>query len=109
MSQAALLINASDDSYISKAYSANVVIHTACSICSKELVINGGGNTWCSKCNRCVGLCAVCQRPVKGLIRICPVCFHGGHNDCMIKWFSSCVNCPAGCEHDCCSSLINKD
>ena len=58
-----------------------VSMHTACSRCGMELP-ERVSSPWCAKCKRCVGLCSVCQRPVKGLLHWCPVCGHGGHIKC---------------------------
>lgn len=118
---AASLIKVSDDPQISKLTSSGVIIYTACSNCGKEVLtnpsytVNNGTSIspWCMKCNRCIALCAICAKPVRGLYIMCPVCGHGGHKSCLQKWFgidsvcsSSCNrdfkrSCPAGCEHDC--------
>lgn len=77
-----------------------VLIHISCSICGKELP-DQISTPWCQKCRRTVGLCVVCNEPVRGLIRWCAVCGHGGHTDCTRVWFSRCNTCPSGCGHDC--------
>lgn len=77
-----------------------VLIHISCSICGKELP-DRISTPWCQKCRRTVGLCVVCNEPVRGLMRWCAVCGHGGHVDCMRVWYSRCGACPSGCGHDC--------
>lgn len=50
---------------------------------------------------RCVGLCALCQKPVTRMLQWCPICGHGGHSSCLQQWFSSHLTCPSGCGHRC--------
>ena len=42
--------------------------------------------------------CVVCDtRRVRGLGWYCGRCGHGGHLDCMTRWFAQAACCPTGC------------
>lgn len=77
-------------------------MHTVCARCGKE-VAEHGTHPWCAKCRRCPTLCALCHRPVRGLMHWCPVCGHGGHLECTRRWFvgEGMHACPSGCGHQC--------
>ena len=91
------LVVTSDDPYISELSKKGVRFKVGCSSCGKEIaadqVVGPGAkltaltSLWCSKCSRCAGRCAVCQKPVLDLFRWCPICSHGGHRDCVDNWF----------------------
>ena len=97
------IIKASDEEYISKMSRQGVTIHTVCAKCGKEPP-EEGTHPWCVKCRRCASLCALCHKPIKGLMHWCPVCGHGGHLACTQMWFKTKGNagCPSGCGHHCC-------
>jgi hypothetical protein len=95
-----LIIKQTDMSSSSFLDQHGVQVYLSCSICGKELPERTAA-PWCAKCHRMVGLCAVCHEPVRGLLRWCAVCGHGGHHDCTERWFKTCNHCPTGCEHDC--------
>ena len=84
-----------------------VLIYLSCSHCGRELQ-DHMNMPWCSKCCRNVGSCCICNEPVRGLYRWCAVCSHGGHINCIKKWFSifDYITCPSGCGHECYS--LNK-
>eukprot|EP01034_Spumella_vulgaris_P025777 gene25777-32269_t len=99
------IIKASADSYISSLSKQGAEIHTRCAKCGKELT-EKSSTAWCLKCARCVCMCMLCNKPVRGLLHWCPVCGHGGHLECTKKWFKLYNTCPTGCGHDCCSSMV---
>jgi hypothetical protein len=99
------IIKASADSYISSLSKQGVEIHTRCAKCGKELT-EKSSTAWCLKCARCVCMCMLCNKPVRGLLHWCPVCGHGGHLECTKQWFKLYNTCPTGCGHDCCSSMV---
>lgn len=109
--QANHIINASDDEEISKMSRRDVDIHLKCATCRKELPMRSAdvlsATVWCKECRACVSNCSYCNKPVVGLLQWCPVCSHGGHFGCLQKWFSSHTECPTGCSHHCCSTLVN--
>lgn len=43
-----------------------------------------------------------------GIYMWCPICCHGGHTDCLKKWFAANAMCPAGCGHSCMASYISS-
>jgi hypothetical protein len=91
------LVVTSNDPYISELSKKGVRFKVGCSSCGKEIaadqVVGPGAkltaltSLWCSKCARCAGRCAVCQKPVLDLFRWCPICSHGGHRECIESWF----------------------
>lgn len=95
------LLKNSDDAVLSQLTKAGSVLFTSCSLCGKELP-EGLSSPWCSKCKRCVSICSFCEHPVKGLLHWCPICAHGGHSECMVRWFSQHGTCASGCGHNCC-------
>ena len=52
-------------------------------------------------------ICAVCERPIRGLSSICLQCGHGGHSVHIRDFFLTSGNwlCPAGCGC-CCSKAL---
>lgn len=54
---------------------ADNFIVTKCGVCFKELEKSG---SWCKNCSRCVSICSLCNKPIRGLLHWCPVCAHGG-------------------------------
>jgi hypothetical protein len=108
------IIFRSTDKYITQLSQQGVIVRSSCAQCGKELNADSTGpsstqlssritSIWCIKCRKCVGLCHLCQQPVKGLLHWCPVCGHGGHPDCVKKWFERFETCPSGCGHKCSS------
>jgi len=63
--------------------------------CGKELE-----DAQCGSCGK-AETCAVCQRPVKGLVSWCQGCSHGGHSLHLTQWFRKHKCCPTGCGHQC--------
>jgi len=51
------------------------------------------------RCGRCrnVVACSICRLPVRGLLRVCRNCNHGGHYQHMTAWFKETDECPTGC------------
>lgn len=91
------LIKASEDPYISELSKKGIRLKVGCAKCGKEVsadqVSGGNGVTaitsiFCGKCQRSAGRCVLCQKPVLGLFRWCPICSHGGHTECIKKWIS---------------------
>lgn len=103
-SLAASLLKNSEDDYLIQQGKAGVLIYSSCSLCGKELS-EGVLSAWCIKCQRTAAICALCEEPVRGLLHWCPVCAHGGHTECMQRWFSACGPsggaCATGCGHNC--------
>jgi hypothetical protein len=107
------IIVRSTDKYIAQLSQQGVIIRSSCAQCCKEINLDSTGSSssalsssrsasiWCSKCRRCVDLCHLCQQPVKGLLHWCQICGHGGHVDCVKKWFQRFEVCPSGCGHRC--------
>lgn len=104
-SHANALIRSSTDKYISQLSRTGVVMRSCCGKCGKEVgdsdLQTTVGAVWCNKCKRCSGLCVLCQQPVTKMLKWCPICGHGGHRECMQKWFSLHISCPSGCGHQC--------
>ena len=98
------LLKVSDDKYISTLNQIGVEIGIKCSKCNKELS-SKTSTGWCERCARCVSICVVCNKPASGLVHWCPLCAHGGHLACTQRWFRQSNECPAGCGHNCCSTL----
>ena len=63
--------------------------------CNKELE-----DATCSSCHQ-PSTCAVCQRPVHGVVSWCQGCSHGGHAHHFSQWFKKYKFCPTGCGHEC--------
>jgi hypothetical protein len=89
------------------AASAAMNLHMYCETCGKEIP-DSGRVSYCQKCNKGSGLCVLCHKPVRGLFRWCQICAHGGHNECLTKWFKRSPSCPSGCGHHCSSELQEK-
>lgn len=79
-----------------------------CSKCRKEIAKRDAtakySPAWCVTCRRCASLCSFCHEACTGLMQWCPVCTHGGHLECMVRWFRLYNTCPTGCGHGCCST-----
>ena len=60
----------------------------------------------CARCSRTLGLCAVCQLPVRGVWVWCQGCGHGGHLSHMHAWFQAQSLCPTGCLHVCTLAVV---
>lgn len=101
------IIKASKDPKISQLSKMGVTIEVRCGQCGKD-VVNNRSTGWCQRCSRCVTACALCNQPISGLYDWCPLCAHGGHLRCMQRWFRIYRDCPAGCGHMCCSSLLRN-
>jgi hypothetical protein len=99
------LLKASEDKYMSTLNQVGVQVGMKCSTCGKELSPETTTG-WCERCARCVSMCVLCNKPATGLIHWCPLCAHGGHLACTTRWFRQSEECPAGCGHNCCSSLV---
>lgn len=116
------IIVRSTDKYITQLSQQGVIIRSSCAQCSKEINADSMTSTstnpttssasttsnssrtmsiWCLKCRKCVDVCSLCQQPVKGLLKWCQICGHGGHPECMNRWFSLQEVCPTGCGHKC--------
>jgi hypothetical protein len=70
-------------------------MQVGCAKCGKEVAadqVSGNATAittiFCGKCRRSAGRCVLCQKPVLGLFRWCPICSHGGHKECIDEWFS---------------------
>lgn len=73
---------------------------TGCGTCNKTLT----NIPWyCEKCKSTeASKCFYCRLPVKGLYLWCQSCCHGGHVECLSRWFTNNSKCPCGhlCEYD---------
>lgn len=94
------IIKASDEKYISRMSRQGVLMYTSCSSCGKEIQENQS-RPWCNKCKTVAVSCSLCHQPVLKMLHWCPVCGHGGHIECIMKWFSMYSTCPSGCGHRC--------
>lgn len=102
------LLKATEDKYMCTLNQIGVMVGLKCSSCGKE-VSSESSTGWCERCVRTVSVCVICNKSAGGLIQWCPVCAHGGHLSCTKKWFRQSDDCPAGCGHNCCSSLLDKN
>ncbi|CED84390.1 WD40 repeat-containing protein [Phaffia rhodozyma] len=51
---------------------------------------HGGGVGWCAKSQEWAVECGFCGLPVKkGMLIVCGECGHGGHSDCMQRYFNT--------------------
>ena len=98
-SHANVIVNRSLDSALQEMSRIGVIHRHSCSSCGRELEQEHGN--FCRKCHRTVGLCGICNKPVRGLFVWCPVCSHGGHATCVQNWFCVHKECPTGCGHNC--------
>jgi DNA-directed RNA polymerase subunit RPC12/RpoP len=98
------LLKATEDKYMSTLNKVGVQVGMKCATCGKEMS-SETATGWCERCERCVSICVVCHRPATGLVHWCPLCAHGGHLACTQRWFRQSDDCPAGCGHNCCSTL----
>lgn len=73
---------------------------THCAKCSKALS-RPQGSWWCERCKRTPTLCCLCQQMIKGLFAWCQGCAHGGHLNCLRRWYDKQTLCPTGCGHHC--------
>ncbi|KAL6299508.1 hypothetical protein BKA93DRAFT_805989 [Sparassis latifolia] len=72
-------------------------IHTTCGRCRKPIIVplTGANSTvkpkgiysYCSSCRSNVANCAICHLPVRTLLFKCPVCMHGGHQECYRNYY----------------------
>ena len=46
-------------------------------------------------------VCAICRLSVHGVYNWCQGCGHGGHEECLGRWFKQWNICPTGCGHLC--------
>ncbi|KAF5399249.1 hypothetical protein PHET_07631 [Paragonimus heterotremus] len=57
--------------------------------------------------------CSICRTQARGLVFICPVCYHGGHVDHLLQWFArveltkSARQCPSLDCTCCCVSVLS--
>ncbi|KAM5544402.1 hypothetical protein V8D89_002062 [Ganoderma adspersum] len=78
--------------------SMSTIIYTACRKCRKPLLRPagpvvyagrpGGSFAYCLQCRNSITKCAICHLPVRSLMFQCPVCMHGGHQDCYRDYYS---------------------
>ncbi|KAI8611176.1 WD40-repeat-containing domain protein, partial [Chytriomyces sp. MP71] len=79
----------------------STTIHSACGFCSKPIP-NAPQPGWiCERCKRFTTICSYCRKPVKGTFSWCHGCQHGGHLNCLERWFAKNSECPSGCGHLC--------
>ncbi|TFK81768.1 hypothetical protein K466DRAFT_501579 [Polyporus arcularius HHB13444] len=72
--------------------SLQTTIYTACGKCRRPLVLPAGpmvhagkpsgSFSLCKGCRASITKCSICHLPVRSLMFQCPVCLHGGHQDC---------------------------
>ncbi|KAH7102395.1 hypothetical protein BKA62DRAFT_113271 [Auriculariales sp. MPI-PUGE-AT-0066] len=43
----------------------------------------------CTNCQLGGARCSICRLPIEGLVIQCPVCTHGGHQDCVRRYYGS--------------------
>lgn len=81
---------------------------------SEQVMLNpqNNQNLDCSHSNKKF-ICSICLKEVKGLMLLCPICFHGGHFQEIYEWFTQKpsgddatsanhkILCPMGCNHQC--------
>ncbi|EIW58869.1 uncharacterized protein TRAVEDRAFT_65085 [Trametes versicolor FP-101664 SS1] len=77
--------------------SLHTTVYTACAKCRKAILQPAGPLTrggkpsgsyaYCSSCQKNVAKCSICHLPVRALMFQCPVCLHGGHQDCIRAYY----------------------
>jgi hypothetical protein len=55
----------------------------------------------CDGCQHQQKRCVLCEMPVKSMYLWCQVCSHGGHENCLQRWFKARSQCPTACGHNC--------
>jgi hypothetical protein len=108
------IIKSSNDEQIASLSKQNIEIKIKCSVCRKDLkrrssISVKSSTVYCENCRRCVSNCSYCMKPVVGLLQWCPICSHGGHINCLKKWFQEFTCCPTGCGHQCCFSFYQVE
>lgn len=85
-------------------HQSEVELVVLCPTCGSGLPSEGTGG--CLQCHRAraVTPCSVCHKPVPKLARDCVKCLHGGHLECMSKWWDIGQSCPTGCGCECTST-----
>ncbi|KAI1785177.1 hypothetical protein LXA43DRAFT_929347 [Ganoderma leucocontextum] len=78
--------------------SMSTTIYTSCGKCRKPIIKPagpivhagrpGGSYAYCLQCHNSITKCAICHLPVRSLMFQCPVCMHGGHQDCYEEYYS---------------------
>lgn len=120
------IISTCRDPFIGGLNRNSTTIHESCSFCGKPLQgvtmyqenhqMDGGcardftqlrkrpvltTQRACGYCRNRVGLCFICQLPVKDIFVWCCGCGHGGHLRHCFDWFADNTVCPSGCGHKC--------
>ncbi|RPD58851.1 hypothetical protein L226DRAFT_493796 [Lentinus tigrinus ALCF2SS1-7] len=77
--------------------SMQTTIYTTCGKCRKPLVLPAGPMVragkpsgsfgLCTGCRASITKCSICHLPVRSLMFQCPVCLHGGHQDCYSEYY----------------------
>ncbi|KAJ8489981.1 hypothetical protein ONZ51_g2575 [Trametes cubensis] len=77
--------------------SLQTTIYVSCAKCRKPMLQPAGpmvragrpsgSFAYCTACRTNVTKCSICHLPVRALMLQCPVCLHGGHQDCYQKYY----------------------
>ncbi|EJF60586.1 hypothetical protein DICSQDRAFT_87772 [Dichomitus squalens LYAD-421 SS1] len=72
-------------------------IYSTCGKCRKPMIAPAapmvhagrpsGSYAYCMQCRTNVTKCTICHLPVRSLMIQCPVCMHGGHQDCYQEYY----------------------
>ncbi|KZT07377.1 uncharacterized protein LAESUDRAFT_677793 [Laetiporus sulphureus 93-53] len=75
----------------------HTTVHTSCSRCRKPILTPtvdttlygkpSGGYAYCTSCKINITTCSICHLPVRALMFKCPVCMHGGHEECYRNYY----------------------
>ncbi len=116
------------DAQLKTKLQVDTAVSLKCGRCYKELPASSSSNdtaassascsssgrrgvVYCVPCKANAAHCSLCLQPVTtGMYLLCPGCAHGGHIDCLQRWYRGGENaegapphgrCPAGCGHVC--------
>lgn len=87
-----------DEEEIRATTTLQTVIYTACSRCRKPILAPAtqmhpsgkpsGSYAYCVACRNNITTCTICHLPVRALLFKCPVCMHGGHQECYRNYYT---------------------
>ncbi|KAH9910400.1 uncharacterized protein BXZ73DRAFT_93801 [Epithele typhae] len=76
----------------------STTVYTTCKKCRKPILLPAaplvhagrpsGSFSFCKGCQASITKCSICHLPVRALMFQCPVCMHGGHQDCYGKYYT---------------------
>ncbi|KAH9931931.1 uncharacterized protein B0H18DRAFT_1083425 [Fomitopsis serialis] len=70
---------------IRNATALQTTIYTCCSRCRTGQP--SGSYAYCTACKSAISRCSICHLPVRALAFTCPVCLHGGHQECYRNYY----------------------